>query len=153
MTAVRDIDRGWDRIKRDLAAMKKASVKVGVQEDAPPAEGGTSMALVAAVNEFGSDDGHVPERSFLRSAVDAGRNRYLQDLAKLLRGVVAGRGSVHRALSIIGAGMQGDIQKRIVDVREPPNAESTIEAKGSSNPLIDTGGMRQSVRYVVEGAD
>ena len=31
-----------------------------------------------------------------------------------------------------------------------PNAESTIKKKGSDQPLIDTGYMRQSVNYVVK---
>lgn len=52
----------------------------------------------------------------------------------------------------LGHIMVGDIQKEITDLQEPPNAESTIKKKnGKSNPLIDTGIMRNSVKHTVRG--
>jgi hypothetical protein len=42
---------------------------------------------------------------------------------------------------------QNDVRKAIRDLDSPPNAESTIKAKGSSNPLIDTGQMINSIRW------
>ena len=36
-------------------------------------------------------------------------------------------------------------QNYIIKLREPPNSKKTIKEKGSSNPLIDTGQMMQSV--------
>ena len=33
---------------------------------------------------------------------------------------------------------------------DPPNAESTIKAKGSSTPLVDDGTLRQSITYVID---
>ena len=39
------------------------------------------------------------------------------------------------------------IAREITNLKEPPNAESTILKKGSSNPLIDTGDMRKSVKW------
>ncbi len=35
----------------------------------------------------------------------------------------------------------------IKDVKSPSNAASTIKQKGSANPLIDTGNMRQAVTH------
>lgn len=35
----------------------------------------------------------------------------------------------------------------------PANAQSTIDAKGSDNPLIDEGELRKSITYVVTGGD
>lgn len=32
----------------------------------------------------------------------------------------------------------------------PPNAQSTIDSKGSDHPLIDTGSMRASITHVVQ---
>jgi hypothetical protein len=45
---------------------------------------------------------------------------------------------------------EGHVKQEITDLRTPPNAESTIRAKGSDNPLIDTGALRQSIRYVID---
>ena len=42
-------------------------VLVGIRQGRE-AEDGQSLALIAAVNEFGH--GHIPERSFLRSTVE-----------------------------------------------------------------------------------
>ena len=37
----------------------------------------------------------------------------------------------------------------ITEIKNPPNAAGTISAKGSANPLMDTGLMRQSVTWAV----
>ena len=49
----------------------------------------------------------------------------------------------------LGALIVADIQEQITDISSPPNAPSTIQQKGSSNPLIDTGGLRQRITYRV----
>ena len=52
--------------------------------------------------------------------------------------------------NLIGAYAADVIQQRIVDLKDPPNSPITILLKGSSNPLIDQGHMRQSVTWEVE---
>jgi len=52
-------------------------------------------------------------------------------------------------LDAAGSVSAGIVKQQITDLRSPPNAQSTIERKGSSNPLIDTGLMRQTVTYKV----
>ena len=42
------------------------------------------------------------------------------------------------------------VQEKIVSGSFKPNAPSTIRKKGSDKPLIDTGRMRQSVKYVCQ---
>ena len=42
------------------------------------------------------------------------------------------------------------VQEKIGSGSFEPNAESTIRKKGSDKPLIDTGRMRQSVKYVIK---
>ncbi len=58
--------------------------------------------------------------------------------------------SVEKALGQLGAFFKGKVQKKMVDLSTPANAPSTIKAKGSSNPLIDTGFLRQSIKEKVE---
>lgn len=43
----------------------------------------------------------------------------------------------------------GDCKQVLTDLREPPNAESTIARKGSDNPLIDTSQLRDSHRAIL----
>ena len=58
--------------------------------------------------------------------------------------------SAQQALNRYGVIVKGLIQQEIVDGGFAPNAPSTIRSKGSEQPLIDTGHMRQSVNYVIE---
>jgi hypothetical protein len=63
--------------------------------------------------------------------------------------VLLGRLSEDAALGLLGTKAVGEIQKRMARGIKPDNAPSTIAAKGSSTPLIDTGRLRQSVTYAV----
>lgn len=150
---VRDIDRGWKRIRRQTTLMKRAGVRVGVQSSEPPRDDGTSMALVAAANEFGTADGHIPERSFLRSTVDENRANYNRIIRRLKDDILSGRRKIWESLSLLGQKVQTDVQRKIASNVPPPNAPSTIARKGSSRTLIDTGALRQSIRYEVDGVD
>ena len=40
-----------------------------------------------------------------------------------------------------------DVQQAIVQLKSPPNAQSTIDKKKSDNPLIDTGQLVSSIRW------
>ena len=50
----------------------------------------------------------------------------------------------------LGEIARGDIVKSITKLNTPPNAQRTIEQKGSSNPLIDTGFLRANVTFKVD---
>jgi len=50
----------------------------------------------------------------------------------------------------IGIFQKDLVQEKITNGSFAPNAPSTVMAKGSSKPLIDTGRMRQSVNYVIQ---
>lgn len=120
------------------------SVKVGF----PAGEADADIVARAVWNEFGTRRG-VPERPFLRNAMRSNREAYRARLTELARLIVLGGLDLSVALRLIGTQAQGDIQKEIVILAQPPNAPSTIARKGSSNPLIDTGEMRQKVTYKV----
>lgn len=92
---------------------------------------------------------NIPERSFLRSSFDEKAKQWERATWDQLGVLVDGKTTADGALSVIGNVMQGDIQKKVVDGPFVPNAPATIRQKGSSKPLIDTGRMRQSIRYVV----
>lgn len=143
--SVEDVDLGMDRLIADLLGLGVAEVYVGVRSGP---EG--DLATIAAANEFGTSDGHVPERSFLRSTVDEKRGEYAEDLAKVVDDIIDGRGA-RPGLSRIGVRAKADVQRKIRALRTPPNAASTVKQKGSSNPLIDTGRLRQSIDYELGG--
>lgn len=149
-----DVDRGYARVLRTLQHLHGGGVYVGIrQEKGSEVEEGDdlNLAQIAAVNEFGSSDGHVPERSFLRSTVDENKERYFSQMVKDLGSTVDGdvMFSEQQVLKRMGLRAVADVQKKITELQDPPNAPSTIKRKGSSNPLIDTGRMRQSIDYEI----
>ena len=127
-------------------------VRVGVLDDAPKreGEGGTgaqSLLEVAAQHEFGA--GRIPQRSFIRGTVEA-KGAEIADLQVSLAGLVLkGKIEPDQALEQLGAKVVGMVQTRIAAGIAPALHPDTIEKKGSSTPLIDTGQLRSSITYRV----
>lgn len=131
---------------RELKKMTDMEIQVGFQGD-QKYEDGTSIAQVAAVNEFGASD--IPERPFMRQSFENHEGE-LQAACDAAQRLVSSGGSAEQALQQIGVVAKGLVQDEIVNGGFAPNAESTIKKKGSEQPLIDTGTMRQSVNFVVK---
>lgn len=152
MAVIRDEDKGWDRITAELRSLSGKKVRVGVLSSAGDhPDGDITIAEVAAFNEFGTR--HIPARPFVSTAFDENLSKYERQLARDVR-KATGQGGFMTAETVanrLGLRMQSDIQRKIVSLREPPNAPATIRKKGSSNPLIDTGRMRQSISFEVKG--
>lgn len=83
----------------------------------------------------------IPARPWLDVGVVAGVDKYVEAVEDVE--------SIEEALEIIGIEASASVKDYIRDLRTPPNAKSTIAKKKSSNPLIDTGEMLQSVDYTV----
>ena len=149
------IDRGCDKIMRQLKLTDKSYVKVGVQagaEHKPSSKGSkpkdtTDMVAIAVANEFGTKG--IPERSFLRSTTDEQQRELIVLKVEAIRRITIGRTTVKKQLDKIGLYLGSKVQNKIKDLRTPPNALSTVRAKGSSSPLVDTGQLRASIRHVV----
>lgn len=140
---VKDIDLGMRKLIEALSGFADVpSVVVGVQGSA-----GSDLVIIAASNEFGTEDGHIPERSFLRSTVDDNENEILDDLQAATEAVLDGRSTTTREFGIVGEKVVGMVKERIAAGIEPENAPSTIAAKGSDTPLIDDGRLRNSITH------
>jgi hypothetical protein len=145
--AVKDIDRGWKKIRAQLLKAGGAFTKVGVQEG-ERRDDGTDLVTVAAVNEFGAPKKKIPERSFIRSTTDEQRPKVERIKQRILEKLVARTSNIRIELGKLGAWMKAQIQNKIVRLKMPPNAPSTIAKKGSENPLVDKGQLHQSIRHV-----
>jgi len=146
---VKEIDRGWRRLAREIPELKNRNVTVGIQQGEAPYDDGTSLALVALINELGTDDGRIPPRPAFAQNMDENRDKYLRHLERLPRLLAEGKTTVDQHLDRLGQMAEDDLRATIVSLREPPNADSTIDRKGSSNPLVEDGRLNQSVRYKV----
>ncbi|CUR48490.1 hypothetical protein [Alloalcanivorax xenomutans] len=95
----------------------------------------------------------IPERSFLRVPLRSKQKEIAKAFRHLLPKVIDGQISELTMLHQIGAYGASVCQEAISAGIDPANAQSTIDRKGSSTPLVDDGTMRQSITYVIEGAD
>jgi len=127
-----------------------SGVYVGVPASAGTYESGESIAVIAAVHEFGSADGRIPERSFLRVPLRSNQQDFANVIAGSLPGVLDGSLTMAQLMDQLGARAAAASQEAISAGIPPPNAPSTIAQKGSSQPLVDTGRLRQSITWVVE---
>lgn len=131
-----------------IAKGKRAQITVGVHDtEGAATSGGATIADIAAFNEFGTE--RIPARSFIRAWADESIAENKRILSAIARNVVTGKATAEQGLDQAGLRFVGEIQNRISNGVQPPNAPSTIARKGSSTPLIDTGQLRSSIRHRV----
>lgn len=138
-------------MRERISLMQGSYTKVGVQAGGRAKDGVTDLATVAAANEFGTD--RIPERSFLRSTMAEEREKIAAITAAEAKAILEGRRTVETSLALIGMYAASRIQAKIQSHPPPPNAPATIEKKGSSGTLVDSGNLMQSVTHVeiIEG--
>ena len=162
MSGVTDRDHGYAALKRELdklAASGVPVVYVGILQDVGSEmseDGGITLAGYAAANEFGTK--RIPERSFMRSTVADNQAGYQKELDEIsgefvdaaLRFPGSGNRTLERGLGRLGLRVTRDIQNKIRDIKDPPNAPSTLARKyRGQSPLIHTGTMRRSISHLV----
>lgn len=92
----------------------------------------------------------IPERSFLRAGFDEHHQKVANKVDRTLPDVLAGTMSEEQFLETIGILLSSKIKDYARNLRKPANHPFTVEQKGSSNPLVDTGSMIESITYEVE---
>ncbi len=138
------LEAALDRIARKLR--RGGTVRVGFLEGATYPDG-TSVPLVAAINEFGAPSRGQPPRPFFRRMIAAKSGEWPKAIEDLLK---ANEYDAARTLALMGEGIKGQLQQSIVDLVDPPLSPSTVRGKGSTKPLIDSGVMLASISYEVK---
>ena len=155
-----DRDHGWKRLISLAEAMKGGSyARVGVLAD--EAAGGLherdpvtgrslplTVAELAAVLEYGTQDGHIPSRPFLRMTFDAQVDE-LARMAKLcVLKILTGDLTVGQSLGMLGAQLAAEVKKTVTAGPEVPphNAESTLARKLAKGAWNKRGKAQRSKR-------
>lgn len=153
---VTDKDLGLKAIVKEIKKAHSKVVHVGIQSG-DLYDDGTSIADIAFYNEFGTH--LIPSRPFMRQTFEKRKSELYKRLDAEYAAIVSGKKPALLSLNLLGAWYQQQIQNEILDGDFVPNAPSTIArkeakrrkgAKDPVKPLIDTGRMRQSVRYVIK---
>lgn len=127
---------------RDL---DKVALRVGIIEGKTYPDG-TGVAQVGFDNEYGVPERHVPARPFFRTAIENNRKILPHMAASLIN-----KNDTETALRLIGEHMVGALSDSVQTWSEPPNAPSTIKAKGYNAPLRGPDRLlRNSFSYEIE---
>lgn len=139
-----------------LQALMRGHVVVGLPSDKVGGKvysDGQTVIQIGAKHEFGDPAEGLPQRSFLRAPFrlkaktlnDAIRGQYTNAMQGASAEVALGRiGAVARNISVGAFTSAGYGTWR-------PLSPRTIVAKGSSQTLIDTGTLRNSITWSVRG--
>jgi hypothetical protein len=141
---------GLNKLRAELAKeMERLSpnetVMIGLNEGLgkhPNSE--LNIPTIGAIQQFGTAT--IPARPWLDTGVAKAMPQIDRIMAKEYK---SDDFDPKKMLELIGVAAVNHVQKNIEEIKSPPNAASTVAQKGSSNPLIDTGTMRQSVTYVL----
>ncbi|MGV1985591.1 hypothetical protein ACQZ5N_03155 [Agrobacterium sp. 22-221-1] len=154
MLTSRVVRKVFVKVPRTLPGPQR--VKVGF----PAGEADADNIQKAIWNEFGTRGGAsgggwggpIPERPFMRNAMRANQIRYVTAMRSSASKIVRGETTLHQTMQKLGIFAQGHIQQEITSLSSPPNSPVTIEIKGSSNPLIDSGEMRAAVTFKADNS-
>lgn len=151
---VEDKDRGWDAIRSNVKRADGAVVAIGIQgpEAGAVVHDDTALSNVelGVIHEFGAPGAGIPERSFIRSTFDAKVGEWTRLMVDVAEKIYDTPPAVPlRLLDITGQKVRADIINAINQGIPPALQQATIDAKGSSKPLIDTGQLKGSITHKV----
>lgn len=144
-------DLGKAKIERELRAARKLVALVGIPSDAKRHEDNPNIGLaeIAFIMEKGSTVNNIPARPFMKQTRIMNEKKVAGLSKKYLSAITTGKMSAMDAIKKLGASYEGAMKKIFISGTFAPNAPSTARRKKSSRPLIDTGLLRQSIKYKV----
>lgn len=151
-----DKDKGWKNLKKTLKSFKDNELVVGIPGkidfNVP------TQAAIGAVQEFGSVDGKIESRSFLRSTFDRNVNKYNKELTENIKRAVKKGSPRKQGLFILGETVRKDVIDAIKnkEIRQDL-AEATKQAfvpgtrtrRGEGVALVSTGTMVDQIVSVI----
>lgn len=143
--------KGGDKLQgylQNLAdnLMRAKSVEIGFLAGATYPNG-TSVAMVAAIQEYGAPKVAIPPRPFFRTMIKKESPHWGDDIAESLK---ENDFDSSKALGEMGSQIAGELQQSIVDVFDPPLSPVTIMLR--SMMAKDPGLRSRMSRTIVEEA-
>ncbi len=96
-------------------------VRMGFLENATYADG-TSVATVAAINNFGAPEAGIPARPFFSDMIERHKGNWGDAFGELIKSV---NYDAAKALALMGEGMAGQLREQIVETNSPANSPVT----------------------------
>ena len=167
MMYVRESGEGLERLLESVALLKSNRVLVGIPGENAGRGGALNNVQLAFIHANGSPKQGIPARPFLEPALEQAQGEISERMGEAAR--MAVEGDLAGALGTMdAAGAAGEEAARsyIGGGNLAPNAPITvsggwmrgrggesfkIEGKGASQPLVDSGSLRNSITHKVEG--
>jgi len=144
-------DRPWRDLRKHLKKLGQegAHVKVGILASTnAPVSGEADLVTIGAAHELGTES--LPTRSFIKAGLEDSQDAHVKMVAQLSRAVLSGQATVDEALGRLGLWAATAIRRFITDGKVTPELKpSTVERKGSSKVLVDTGQLVGSISWEV----
>lgn len=158
-----------EKLLKVLNKLYTTSIQIGIFGD----DKDSTVLMIARVQEFGlqikvtdkmrgylaanglylkktTEFINIPERSYIRAGFDKERETFLKAGQRLLSQVISLNLPPETFFETYGDYLSKQIRKFLNELSSPPNHPYTIKNKGSSNPLVNTGRLRDSITYKVE---
>ena len=172
MKIIRDDNKIPELIKR-LERLESKRIEAGVFAGKKHPDSDIDLADLAKIHEYGvtievtpemraylhsiglhlrKDTTHIriPERSFIRAGWDNNKADVEKRIERFLPKVMELDIDLDAFLEAVGKEVEGRLKKFMKKLHYPPNSSFTIRRKGSSNPLIDTGALLDSITHKVK---
>lgn len=142
-----DVDMGYDAAMKGLVGVSGMYIKAGLLEGSKR-DDGLNQAEIGAVHEFGSKDGNIPSRSFIRSWL-RDKKGDIQKMVKVVYNRIVDGKDPKQSMKLLGKFSKDGIVKQLLGLSSPPLSAKWIAKKKSSKLLIDTGSMMKAINYKV----
>ena len=122
---------------------------LGLPPSRAPGEAPPTVKQVAAENEFGVSEKRIPPRPFMKKSTPGLIKILSTFFRRRMTLLNRGLSSLDESVKEVAPLLADVVKKTITDLNTPANAPLTVFLKGSNNPLVDKGLMRQTVTYDV----
>ncbi|TRW26228.1 hypothetical protein FL857_05950 [Criibacterium bergeronii] len=166
ITVTKDVNN-VPKLLETIEKLKNQKIQVGILSKADG-----KMLMIATVHEFGctievtdkmraylNSQGlhlkkdtkviNIPQRSFIRAGFDENEQNIISRMQALIEKVIFDELDINDFYEFIGNYCVGKLQEFLVNLDNPSLSSYTIEKKGSSNPLIDTGHLKDTITFEI----
>lgn len=133
-------------MKKLFSALSKLKVEVGFFGGEKNNKDELTLATVAKINEYGSLNGKIPARPFMRMTLSR-HNQFRGELKSALKKSVYDISNLSESFTQFGINAMQEIQREFTIGEFIENSFFTIKKKKSSRPLMNMGQLRRSVSW------
>lgn len=129
----------------------KPKVYIGVPSSKNPThkDSGLNMATLLAIHSLGAPSRGIPQRDAIRPPLMQNSRKYTELMAQGFANAFVNATDPREVYEKIGLVASNDVKQYFVEGNFTPLSQKTIDRKGSSKPLIDTGELRNSITWEV----